>query len=110
MTSPTPSALAEQFGVAVAGSLTIYLPAIRRLAMDELVAFAQSLSVKDYDAAYKTVAAKMTLEDLAAEKAALASLAELRATARAEAVALSDKIGLAILQAALGVVLSAGLL
>jgi len=103
-------ALAAQFGLAIAESAAVYLPALKRLAMDELVAFIKCLTEKNRDGAYAILAAKMTDEELVAEKEKLADLTEARATAQAEAIETFNAIGLAILKAALSMLLAGALL
>ena len=99
-----------QFGAAIGPAALLYLPAIKRLAMSELIALWQLLQAKNQDAAYQAVAAKMTVQELADEKEKLADLAALRATARAENIALANEIAAAVLKAAITILITAVLL
>jgi hypothetical protein len=93
--------LAKQFGLAVAQSAVIYAPAIQKMTMAELIAFGNLLNQKRSNKAYMTLAAKMTVEELASEKVALAELVRMRADESASAQAMAKAILTAILQAAL---------
>lgn len=107
---PSLDQLAAQLGIALAEQATLYLPALKRLAWDELMAFVRLLAERNRDEAYALVSAKMTPEELVTEKEALAKLAELRATARAEATAMANAIALAVLRAALTTLLAGAFL
>jgi hypothetical protein len=102
--------LADQFGRGIADVAVIYVPAIKRLAMKELLAFANLLNEKKYDEAKKVFLALMTAEELAAEKAKLADLAVQMANDNYEKRQMAQAIFGAILKAALGVLLSAAFL
>ena len=99
-----------QFGAAIGPAALLDLPAIKRLAMSELIALWQLLQANNQDAAYQAVAAKMTVQELADEKEKLAELAALRATARAENIALANEIAAAVLKAAITILITAVLL
>lgn len=106
----TPKEMAEQFGNAMLEGVPVYLPAMKRLALAEFIALGESLYNKEKDAAYAILAEKMTLPELATEKELLAKLAELRATGRAEAIALADNILMGIFRTAFAILLTAGAL
>ena len=110
MTDAELKALAEKVGLAIAQGAVLYLPALKAMGLEELVALVKAIDQKDRDAAYQLLAAKMTVAELAAEKAQLAALAELRAVKRAEALELADKILVGILKAALTALTTAAFL
>ena len=109
MNEQTIQNLAQQVGVGLASAATVYEPAIKRMAIRELTAFADMLADKQYDQAKAAIHAEMTAEELAEEKEALADAAVMMADENSEKRRMAVAIVGAALKAALSAVLCAGL-
>lgn len=92
--------LVEQLGVAVSEASLVYLPALQRMAMDELTALARELAEGRTDEAHSRLHAAMTPDELAGEKEQLADLAELMAADNARARRLGQEIMGAVVRGA----------
>lgn len=99
--------LIDQFGAAIGGAAASYLPAMKRMAMDELLALGTLINEKNIDAAKDAVRDKMTDQELADETVVLAGLIGAMADANKAKRDMAKDMALAIFKAALGVLLSA---
>jgi len=102
--------LIDELGQAIGGAAAGYLPAFKRMAMDELLAVGTLLNEKNVDAAMTAIRAKMTNDELAAETVALAGLLGAMADDNAAKRKMANDLLMAIFKAAFGVLLSAAFL
>jgi len=105
----TTTELVKTFGRGVAENVTPYLPAVKRMAVGELLAFGTLLQSKDYDAAKAMIHDAMTADELADEKEKLADLTAAMADENAARRKVAGQILAAILRAVFTIIVSAGL-
>ena len=74
----------KRFPAGIADAVLLYTPAMMRLAMDEVIAVARWLAVRDWRSVQDTLREKMTVQELAVEKQKLAELTKELATAQGE--------------------------
>ena len=99
--------LALEVGHGVAEGAAVYIAPIKRMALKELTAFAVLLAEDRNDAAKEAVYAKMTAQELTAEKEVLADLAVMMADDNARKRAIATAIVGVMLKAALSALLGA---
>jgi hypothetical protein len=105
----TATKLVSAFGRGIVENVTPYVPAVKRMAVNELLAFGTLLQSKDYDAAKVMIHEAMTPDELADEKEKLADLTAAMADENAARRRVAGEILAAILRAAFTIVVSAGL-
>jgi len=110
MTEQQKNDIVAQFGKAIGMAATPFVPAIQRMAMDELIALKTAINEKNLDAAWQAVHAGMTGDDLAAEKVELTKLTEAMADKNAARKQAANDLAWAVLKAAISVALSVALL
>jgi len=103
-------ALAKLVGVGLAEAAAAYLPALKRMAWDELVALVDLITRRRYDEAKAMVHDQMTAQELADEKELLAGVAAGMADDNAERRAVFAALGMAALKAGLTALLGAAFL
>ncbi len=99
--------LAAQFGKAIAQTVALYLPALRRMADDEIAAVKQLLDQGNYDLAKGKLYHAMTPAEIVDEKEALAGQTLVMANKAAADRATRQAFGLEIFKAALGIAIAA---
>ena len=94
-----------QFGEAIGGAVQPFIPAFKRLILDELIAIKAAMNEKNTDAAMAILHNRMTLEELAEEKLALVAVTNAMADSNAAKRQAAQDVLMAILKAALSVAL-----
>jgi len=102
--------LIDKCGVAIGGAAAAYVPVLKRMAMEELVAAYALLNEKKIDEVKVAVRAKMTPNEQANEVMAIGVLEGDRADAKVAKLKAINDITEAVLKAAFSVLLSAVLL
>ena len=99
--------IAAGFPQALVEEAEVYAPAIARMAFAELTALAALIADKLTEKAQEAIRAKMSLDELAAEKTRLADLTVLMANNHAERLAAGNAILMALLKVAFAVAIGA---
>lgn len=94
-----------QFGQAIGGAVEPFLPVFKRLMLEELIAVKAALNEGKSDAVLAVLHNGMTLDELAAEKAALVAVTNAMADTNAARRQAAQEVLMAILKAALSVAL-----
>jgi AICAR transformylase/IMP cyclohydrolase PurH len=103
----TNAELLTQLGATMAPALTIYGPALARMAGEEFTAWKALVDQLDYDAAKHALHSRMTLDEMAAEKEALTPMFQAMVERHYANVQTLKDAGLMVLKALASVVLTA---